>query len=188
MPIAALDNAVHAGTTTDSGALASVEEKIDTVFAPVTEALSAVIFFDVSIGGASFPLIVGWLVLAGLVFTVYFGAIQLRGFPVALQTVRGRFSRDTDPGEVTHFQALTSAVSGTVGLGNIAGVAVAVTLGGPGAEELRLEQHAGRVSLQHAYVARHCVSHVVVMAEHFSSVACPHIFPDILWIRTNAIY
>ncbi|NAZ81854.1 amino acid carrier protein [Kineococcus sp. R8] len=132
MPATALATAVKSATA-ETGALASVEAAIDEVFAPVTEALSAVIFYSVSIGGATFPLIVGWLVLAGLVFTVYFGAIQLRGFPVALQVVRGRFSRDSDPGEVTHFQALTSAVSGTVGLGNIAGVAVAVTLGGPGA-------------------------------------------------------
>ncbi|WP_369069661.1 alanine/glycine:cation symporter family protein [Kineococcus terrestris] len=131
MPHAALS--AMAASTTGSGTLPSIESAIDRVFEPITSALSSVIFFSVSIGGASFPLIVGWLVLAGLIFTVYFGFIQLRGFKLALETVRGKFSRDSDPGEVTHFQALTSAVSGTVGLGNIAGVAVAVTLGGPGA-------------------------------------------------------
>ncbi|WP_369052639.1 alanine/glycine:cation symporter family protein [Kineococcus terrestris] len=131
MPHAALS--ALAASTSGSGTLPSIESAIDRVFEPVTSALSSVIFFSVSIGGASFPLIVGWLVLAGLIFTVYFGFIQLRGFKLALETVRGKFSRDSDPGEVSHFQALTSAVSGTVGLGNIAGVAVAVTLGGPGA-------------------------------------------------------
>ncbi|MEZ0165483.1 alanine/glycine:cation symporter family protein [Kineococcus sp. LSe6-4] len=117
----------------EGGTLAGIENAIDGVVSPVTRAVSDVVFFTVDIGGASFPLIVGWLVLAGIVFTVYFGFIQLRGFGVALQVVRGRFSRDDDPGEVTHFQALTSALSGTVGLGNIAGVAVAVSIGGPGA-------------------------------------------------------
>nr|WP_205705573.1 alanine/glycine:cation symporter family protein [Kineococcus indalonis] len=120
-------------TAEDGGTLARVESSVDEVFSGVSDALSSVIFYSVSIGGATFPLIVGWLVLAGLVFTAYFGFIQFRGFKLALETVRGRFSRDSDPGEVTHFQALTSAVSGTVGLGNIAGVAVAVTVGGPGA-------------------------------------------------------
>ena len=133
MPQEAFSSLPASGTAGTGGALASIESSIDGVFSGVSDALSSVIFYSVSIGGATFPLIVGWLVLAGVVFTAYFGFIQFRGFKVALETVRGRFSRDDDPGEVTHFQALTSAVSGTVGLGNIAGVAVAVTVGGPGA-------------------------------------------------------
>ncbi|WP_432523559.1 alanine/glycine:cation symporter family protein [Kineococcus sp. SYSU DK006] len=134
MPSAAL-HALGSSTTVepDSGALATIESSVDSVFSGVADALSSVVFYSVSIGGATFPLIVGWLVLAGLVFTAYFGVIQVRGLKVAVETIRGRFSRDDDPGEVSHFQALTSAVSGTVGLGNIAGVAVAVTIGGPGA-------------------------------------------------------
>ncbi|HEX6210585.1 MAG TPA: alanine/glycine:cation symporter family protein [Methylomirabilota bacterium] len=103
------------------------------MFAPVAEAIAAGIFFTVTIFGATFPLIVGWLVLAGIIFTLFFKFIQARGFAHAIDLIRGRFSKPDDPGEVTHFQALTSAVSGTVGLGNIAGVAVAVTLGGAGA-------------------------------------------------------
>ena len=131
MPPAATSALAAASTVEDT--LPSVESAIDRVFQPVTEALSSIIFFDVTIAGADFPLIVGWLVLAGIILTVYFGFIQVRGLKVASQVVRGKFSRSSDPGEVTHFQALTSAVSGTVGLGNIAGVAVAVTVGGPGA-------------------------------------------------------
>jgi alanine or glycine:cation symporter, AGCS family len=68
-----------------------------------------------------------------VVFTVYFGAIQLKGFWHSIQLVRGDYSDPNDAGEVSHFQALATALSGTVGLGNIAGVAVAVSIGGPGA-------------------------------------------------------
>jgi AGCS family alanine or glycine:cation symporter len=117
----------------ESSWVADVEEAIDSVFAPVSDAVSGVIFYEIDLAGATFPLIVGWLVLAALIFTVVFGFVQVRGFRHATELVRGKYGADDDPGEVNHFQALTSAVSGTVGLGNIAGVAVAVTLGGPGA-------------------------------------------------------
>ena len=83
--------------------------------------------------GLTFPWIVGWLVVAAAIFTVYFGFVQFRQFRLATRIARGHFTHDDEPGEITHFQALSSAVSGTVGLGNIAGVGVAVTIGGPGA-------------------------------------------------------
>jgi len=79
------------------------------------------------------PLIVLWLIIAAFSFTFYFGFINIRGFKHACKVVRGDFSDPKDPGEVSHFQALTTALSGTVGLGNIAGVAIAVSIGGPGA-------------------------------------------------------
>ena len=65
--------------------------------------------------------------------TVWLGFMNLRGFKHAIDLVKGKYSDPDDAGEVTHFQALATAVSGTVGLGNIAGVAVAISLGGPGA-------------------------------------------------------
>ena len=83
--------------------------------------------------GTSFPWIVLWLVVAALVFTTYFAMIQLRGFGHAISLVKGDYTNPNDSGEVSHFQALATALSGTVGLGNIAGVAVAVGIGGPGA-------------------------------------------------------
>ena len=86
-----------------------------------------------AISPLSVPYIVGWLIIAALIFTVYFGFIQFRGFKHAVHIVRGDYSDPNDKGEVSHFQALTTALSGTVGLGNIAGVAVAVSIGGPGA-------------------------------------------------------
>lgn len=79
------------------------------------------------------PLVVLWAVVAAIAFTIYFKAIQVTGFKTSLEVIRGKYSRDDDPGEITHFRALTSALSATVGLGNIAGVAAAISLGGPGA-------------------------------------------------------
>jgi alanine or glycine:cation symporter, AGCS family len=78
------------------------------------------------------PLVV-MLVGSGILFTVYFGFPQLRFFVHALQIVTGKFDKPEDKGEISHFQALCAALSATVGLGNIAGVAVAISLGGPGA-------------------------------------------------------
>lgn len=80
------------------------------------------------------PLIVVWLVLGAVFFTFKMRFIQFRGIKHAIQLVRGRFDDPTqDKGEVTHFQALVTALSATVGLGNIAGVAIAISMGGPGA-------------------------------------------------------
>lgn len=79
------------------------------------------------------PFIVIWLVLGALFFTLRMGFINFRGFRHAIDLARGKYDDPDAPGQVTHFQALATAVSGTVGLGNIAGVAVAVSLGGAGA-------------------------------------------------------
>jgi AGCS family alanine or glycine:cation symporter len=79
------------------------------------------------------PLIVLWLMGGAAFFTVYLGFVNVRGFGHALAVASGRYARDGDPGDISQFQALTAAVSGTVGIGNIAGVAVAISLGGPGA-------------------------------------------------------
>ncbi|WP_374605255.1 alanine/glycine:cation symporter family protein [Arenimonas sp.] len=113
----------------------TLAEKIDGAVRPVADAVSGGIFYSVPIGGVEFPLIVGWLILAGFIFTLYFGFINVRGFKHGFDLIRGKYSdpKSKEAGEVSHFRALTSAVSGTVGLGNIAGVAVAITIGGPGA-------------------------------------------------------
>jgi alanine or glycine:cation symporter, AGCS family len=110
-----------------------LDERINAAFSPVADAISSVIFFSVPINGAAFPLIVGWLILAGFIFTFYFRFINIRGFAHAFRLLRGDYDDKRNPGEVSYFQGLSSAVSGTVGLGNIAGVAVAITIGGPGA-------------------------------------------------------
>lgn len=79
------------------------------------------------------PFIVIWLVLGATFFTFRMGFINIRGFKHSLDLAKGKYDDPDAPGQVTHFQALATAVSGTVGLGNIAGVAVAVSLGGAGA-------------------------------------------------------
>ncbi|MEE2887026.1 MAG: alanine/glycine:cation symporter family protein [Planctomycetota bacterium] len=79
------------------------------------------------------PIVVLWLVLAAVFFTARMGFVNLRLFGHAIAVVRGKYTNPADAGEVTHFQALSSALSATVGLGNIAGVAIAVMVGGPGA-------------------------------------------------------
>jgi alanine or glycine:cation symporter, AGCS family len=111
----------------------SIDDRIGAALEPVATAIESVVFFSVPIGETDLPLIVLWLVGAGAFFTVYLGFLNVRGPGLAIDLVRGRYSSPDDAGEVTHFQALATALSGTVGLGNIAGVAVAITLGGPGA-------------------------------------------------------
>jgi AGCS family alanine or glycine:cation symporter len=111
----------------------SIDDAVSGFFEPVSETVAKYVFYSVTVNGAELPLIVAWLVIAGLVFSAWFGLVQVRKFKLALDVVRGKYDEKDSVGEVSHFQALTAAVSGTVGLGNIAGVAVAVSIGGPGA-------------------------------------------------------
>ena len=108
---------------------------IDRAMGTVNGAISAFFFFDVMRWDDEhqLPLVVLWLVLGAVFFTVRMGFINVRGFRHAIQVVRGKYSDPNDAGEVSHFQALSTALSATVGLGNIAGVAIAVAVGGPGA-------------------------------------------------------
>lgn len=79
------------------------------------------------------PLSIVILILGAIFFTVYFGFVNFRRFGLSIDIVRGKYTDPTEKGEVSHFQALTAALSATVGLGNIAGVAIAISIGGPGA-------------------------------------------------------
>ena len=103
---------------------------LQSVFEPVTAFVEAVVFVQVAPG---IPFVLPWLIVGAIIFTIYMGFINITGFKHALDVVRGKFDNPNDQGEVSHFQALTAALSGTVGVGNIAGVAAAVSLGGPGA-------------------------------------------------------
>lgn len=118
---------------TPAPAFAGIDDTINNAIAPFSNAVASAIFYSVPIAGTQFPLIVGWLVGAAAIFTVYFGFIQFRAFGHAISLVKGDYSHPEDAGEVSHFQALATALSGTVGLGNIAGVAVALSIGGAGA-------------------------------------------------------
>ncbi|MEB8388267.1 alanine/glycine:cation symporter family protein [Rhodobacteraceae bacterium KMM 6894] len=109
----------------------SLDAKVNQMFASATGPFVNLIFAPFP--GTSFPWIVMWLVIGASIFTLYFGFVQFRFFGHAIKLVKGDYSDPDDAGEVSHFQALTTALSGTVGLGNIAGVAVAIGIGGPGA-------------------------------------------------------
>ena len=111
----------------------SIDQKVSEIFGTVFGPFVSFIFYSVPINGVSFPLIVGWLIICAIVLTVKMGFIQFTGVKHSIDLLRGVYSKPGDSGEVSHFQALATALSGTVGLGNIAGVAVAVSLGGPGA-------------------------------------------------------
>lgn len=104
----------------------------------VVAPLDHVIFLDLAFwddpeAGIELPFVVVWLILAAVFFTLRFQFVNIRAFRHAVGCLRGRYSQPGDTGEISHFQALSAALSATVGLGNIAGVAVAVGLGGPGA-------------------------------------------------------
>lgn len=95
---------------------------------PVVDSTGAPVMRTVSV-----PFVVFVLALGGVFFTFWYGFVNLRGFRHATEIVRGKYDNPEDAGEISHFRALTSALSATVGLGNIAGVAIAIQLGGPGA-------------------------------------------------------
>ncbi len=135
----------------------SVNEKINAVFVPLVDYISQVIMFDIfawlqlynpivhdDLGfmmkhpngdpiKKSIPFVVVWLVLGALFFTIYMKFINFRGFKHAIDLVKGKYDNPDEQGDVSHFQALATALSATVGLGNIAGVAIAISIGGPGA-------------------------------------------------------
>ena len=123
-----------------------IDQKIDEAFAPISNFFSNLVFFTVY----DIPFVLMLLVFSALFFTIYFAFPNIRYFKLAINTVRGKYDDlevktknnedikgtikdENQDGEVSHFQALATAVSGTVGNGNIAGVALAIALGGPGA-------------------------------------------------------
>jgi len=132
---------LRVGITTLAGMLASfsvladvgIDEKINIAIKPYADAVSGLVFSSFPVGGVQIPFVLVWLIIAATIFTFYFNFINIRAFKHGFALVRGDYDDPEAAGEVTHFQALATALSGTVGLGNIAGVAVAVSLGGPGA-------------------------------------------------------
>ncbi|GEQ96869.1 hypothetical protein JCM17844_05060 [Iodidimonas gelatinilytica] len=108
----------------------AVSSKTDADFTPKASGIFIKALDD---GALGLPFIVLWLLIGAIYFTLKMRFINFRGFAQSLRIVSGKYDNPKDPGEVTHFQALTAALSGTVGLGNIAGVAIAISIGGPGA-------------------------------------------------------
>ncbi len=112
---------------------AGIDATVEAWLAPIASAVSKVVFYAVPVAGADLPLIVLWLAAAALYFTIYMRFINFRGLWLAMRHVRGDFQDPSASGEISHIKAVATAVSGTVGVGNIGGVAVAISLGGPGA-------------------------------------------------------
>ena len=114
-------------------ASARLDQEINELTAPLATWIKSVVFYKFQLLGADIPIVVLWLIAGAIFFTFYLGWVNFRAFKHAIELIRGDYDHPESHGEVSHFQALATAVSGTVGIGNIGGVAVAVTLGGPGA-------------------------------------------------------
>jgi AGCS family alanine or glycine:cation symporter len=110
-----------------------MDERIALAFKPTADAVSNFVFAALDIAGYQVPWILFWLILIALFCTVYFRFINIRGMRQGYRIIRGDYADPAHSGDTSHFQALATALSGTVGLGNIAGVAAAIALGGPGA-------------------------------------------------------
>ena len=110
----------------------SVDAFMDKHIAPVSDAVARIIFYPVKLFGTEIPIIIFWILFAGIFFTFYFRGIAIWGFKHAVDTIIKPKSSDS-AGEVSSFQALATALSGTIGIGSIAGVAISISIGGPGA-------------------------------------------------------
>jgi len=116
----------------------TISERINNAFEPLVNFLETVFFWDPvkAVGidiGSQVPIVVLWLAFGGIFFTFRMKFINLRAFRHSFALIRGKYDKPGSSGEVSHFQALTTALSATVGLGNITGVAIAIAVGGPGA-------------------------------------------------------
>ena len=118
---------------TSSASAEGIDERINRTVQPAADFVSGMVFSTFPLAGIDVPFVLLWLMVAATFFTIYFRFINFRALRHGFQLLRGDYSDPLAAGEVTHFQALATALSGTVGLGNIAGVAVAVSIGGPGA-------------------------------------------------------
>lgn len=120
--------------TIQSAFAMNVDEFMDKHIAPVSDFVANIIFFPISIFGNKVPLIIFWILFAGIFFTIYFKGMAVWGFKHAIEVVSKPAGDSKDGcGEVSSFQALATALSGTIGIGSIAGVAISISIGGPGA-------------------------------------------------------
>ncbi len=150
-------NIVNSNVPNDKKAKQTFSQRINIFFEPVVDKMGTVLFWDpfAAIGiydplvyddkgnpaldkngkiiKSPVPFVVVWLILGALFFTIFMKFINIKGFKTAIDLIRGRYDNPKHKGQISHFQALTTALSATIGLGNIAGVAIAISLGGPGA-------------------------------------------------------
>ena len=111
----------------------NVDKFMDENIAPVSDKIASWVFYPINIGGSEIPFVVLWVLVAGIFFTFYLRGIAVWGFGHALKVLAKPQKSKDGFGEVSSFQALMTALSGTIGMGSIAGVAIAISMGGPGA-------------------------------------------------------
>src|SRR5699024_12694232 len=112
--------------------MTGIDAAVERFFGPIANWLSAVVFFEVPVFGG-IPVIVVWPMAAALFLTVWLRFQPITGLRHSIQVIRGRYTAKTDPGEASSYQAPATELSGTVGLGNLAGVALATSPGRPAA-------------------------------------------------------
>jgi len=110
-----------------------LDKKIDSVFAPFSDFFPKIVFFPVNIAGVDVPILILLLIFASIFASLYLNGINLWGFGYAVKQIIKKDNNGNSDGEVSSLQALSTALSGTLGLGSIAGVAIAISVGGPGA-------------------------------------------------------
>ncbi|MBQ8475546.1 sodium:alanine symporter family protein, partial [bacterium] len=112
----------------------NVDAFMDKHIAPFSDAVAKIIFYPVSCFGTKVPLIIFWILFAGIFFTIFFRGICVWGFKHAIDLIKKPAEKSNDgSGDVSSFQALATALSGTIGIGSIAGVAISLSIGGAGA-------------------------------------------------------
>ena len=111
-----------------------IDQAINNALTPIADLMVSIVFFKFNLAGVGIPVVVLWLVMGALFCTIYLEFINVRGFKHAVRLIKGDYhDADGGKGEISHFNALCTAVSGTVGIGNIAGIPIAIAAGGPGA-------------------------------------------------------
>lgn len=131
--LAALCALLFAASAAAQEPAAGVDQRIAAAFKPFADAVAGFVFAAMDIGGYQVPWILFWLIAIAIFCTFYFRFVSVWGMAQGFRILRGDYAEPTHTGDTTHFQALATALSGTIGLGNIAGVALAISLGGPGA-------------------------------------------------------
>ena len=111
----------------------NIDAFMDKHVAPISDFIAKIIFYPIKIGSSEVPIIIFWILFAGIFFTIYFKGIAIWGFKHAVDLIVKPKKDGSGEGEVSSFQALATALSGTIGIGSIAGVAISISIGGPGA-------------------------------------------------------
>ena len=120
--------------TMQSANAMSIDSFLDKHLTPLSDFVSNIVFYPISLGGTKIPIVVLWILIGGLFFSFYLRGIAAWGLKQSIKILKKPAEKSTDGGgEVSPLQSLMTALSGTVGLGSIAGVALSISIGGPGA-------------------------------------------------------